>query len=357
VTNVTASARMGDTLGLGHCRTTSWSSASSLTCQTGYGWAYDAHDKYYYPRSTVTISSMVGTTDQTFFYQGCDCSEIGSFSGRCTSGTVGGAGPGQSQCNCRSNYTNNPAASYGSSLAVDTTPDNKCRGCSKGYIFDPHPWCKSGDCRVTTWTSWSSCSRTCGSSDKMRSRTIDWKGGRNGGAICPALNEFESCVDTIPCPGDADCVLSPWGGWTSCDSSCGYGIRLRERAILSPATRAGLRCPMQDSLIGKEQCNTFECPVDCQVGGWSAWSACGTSCGVSTSLRSRTISVATEFGGAVCPQLSEQRSCSPTASDGLAYNPACPVDCAVSSWVDVGECSATCDGGRIRRQKYVMEHV
>ena len=69
-------------------------------------------------------------------------------SASCTSFTSGGV------CTCRSNYTG-----------------LKCSACDSGYLFDPHPYCKSGACRTTVWSAWSACSVTCGSAAAARFRT------------------------------------------------------------------------------------------------------------------------------------------------------------------------------------------
>ena len=119
----TASVRLGDTLGLGACMTSSWTSATTISCTAGYGYGL-------WQRPAVTISEMVGTGDPYFFHSGCECTHTGCASLRCLSGA-------SMVCTCKSNYT---AA--------------KCNLCSLDNLFDPEPYCKSGTCRVSSWTLW-----------------------------------------------------------------------------------------------------------------------------------------------------------------------------------------------------------
>lgn len=67
-------------------------------------------------------------------------------------------------------------------------------------------------------------------------------------------------------------------------------------------------------------------PVDCVVSDWSAWSACIND----TQTRTRTILTAPANGGAACPALSEQQSCSTQPPD-----PSCTITAASVSQSDV----------------------
>jgi len=67
------------------------------------------------------------------------------------------------------------------------------------------------------------------------------------------------------------CKLSEWGTWSTCNSSCGDGNRIRKRVKLSDN---GKKC----ELIQVNSCNNGCCPVDC-VYTWGPWTACSGSCG------------------------------------------------------------------------------
>ncbi len=119
----TPSARLGDTLGLGACLTSSWTSATTISCAAGYGYGL-------WQRPAVTISEIVGTGDAHFVHSGCECTHAGCASSRCLSGA-------SMVCTCKSNYTS-----------------SKCDICSTDNVFDHYPYCKSGACRISNWSSW-----------------------------------------------------------------------------------------------------------------------------------------------------------------------------------------------------------
>ena len=39
-----------------------------------------------------------------------------------------------------------------------------------------------------------------------------------------------------------DCVVSAWGGWSSCDTSCGLGKQQRKRIITTHPSGGGAMC-------------------------------------------------------------------------------------------------------------------
>jgi hypothetical protein len=52
----------------------------------------------------------------------------------------------------------------------------------------------------------------------------------------------EACV--IPCP--FDCKLSDWSSWGSCSSSCGIGVRIRSKWLKEKPYSGGRPCPKLD---------------------------------------------------------------------------------------------------------------
>ena len=159
-----------------------------------------------------------------------------------------------------------------------------------------------------------------------------------------APSEFHRS-DAAPMGEPVDCQVGPWSAWSECSASCGTGTQTRTREIVVAAEHGGAACP--STLEEQRQCNTHPCPVDCQVGAWSAWSECSASCGTGTQTRTREIVVAAEHGGAACPStLEEQRQCN--------THP-CPVDCQVSAWSAWSECSASCGGGVRTRTRDIIQ--
>uniref|UniRef100_A0A6P6Y7C3 LOW QUALITY PROTEIN: thrombospondin type-1 domain-containing protein 7A-like n=1 Tax=Dermatophagoides pteronyssinus TaxID=6956 RepID=A0A6P6Y7C3_DERPT len=66
---------------------------------------------------------------------------------------------------------------------------------------------------------------------------------------------------------DKDCEVGPWSPWSACSSTCGPGgFQTRKRSVTQKPTGSGKRCP---ELTEKH----------CQVSEWSPWTSCSTSCG------------------------------------------------------------------------------
>lgn len=57
---------------------------------------------------------------------------------------------------------------------------------------------KPRNCEVSEWTEWSSCSKTCGIGESIRTRTI-LKHPRHGGSVCPKLRDYKWCGSARNC--------------------------------------------------------------------------------------------------------------------------------------------------------------
>jgi hypothetical protein len=60
-----------------------------------------------------------------------------------------------------------------------------------------------------------------------------------------------------PTLGAVDCKVSTWSSWTSCDKVCGYGVSFRNRTIYNKAARGGKACPAQ--VRQEHDCNKQQC--------------------------------------------------------------------------------------------------
>lgn len=227
------------------------------------------------------------------------------------------------------------------------------------------------DCQVGQWSSWGSCSKPCGGGTQTRTRPLV-KPASNGGAPCPSLVETQNCnieacgvveqpkqsqPQPSPPPAPVNCEVSSWSGWSACDKSCGGGSQTRSRTIVKPASNGGTQCP---PLSESQKCNTHECPpelscygakdgecrtcedvvnayksrywkydtndfvqcpktVNCEVSGWSDWSACDKPCGGGSQTRTRTVVKAASNGGTPCPALTESKKCNEQSCQSREY--------------------------------------
>jgi hypothetical protein len=198
--------------------------------------------------------------------------------------------------------------------------------------------CCAVNCVLNPWSSWSSCSATCGGGTRSRSRTKS--SAESCGGTCDVLNESEPC-STGCCP--SNCVWAAFGAWSGCSVTCGMGTQTRTRAIQT-AEACGGSCP--GNAMELQPCTQPACalpPVDCQVSQWAAWSACSATCGTSvTKSRTRSVTRVAANGGVPCPTLMDSADC------GLGC---CPVDCAVSPWTTWSVCSVTCGSGTRSRSR------
>ncbi|MBU38166.1 MAG: hypothetical protein CMA59_01430, partial [Euryarchaeota archaeon] len=204
------------------------------------------------------------------------------------------------------------------------------------------------DCVMSSWTkSEEGCSKTCGGGKIKETRTVE-TAGDHGGVTCPETDPNgveERLVDcnTDNCP--VDCELEDWVEDGSCSHSCGGGEQVFRKAIRVAHAHGGAECPAADSpdRLKREECAMDACPVDCVVSEWSGWSACSESCGKGSRTKSREVQTDAADGGVACPHdLDDSEEC-------LLVQ--CPVDCAFASWGEWGECSSECGPGTKLRSR------
>lgn len=105
---------------------------------------------------------------------------------------------------------------------------------------DTQPSQPPKDCRVSKWSEWGHCTRTCGNGRRERRRMII-ENPENGGAACPEkLLQKRRCKDNVPCP--VDCVLSQWGHFGQCSATCGNSFRERHRTVKKIPSSGGAQC-------------------------------------------------------------------------------------------------------------------
>jgi len=196
-------------------------------------------------------------------------------------------------------------------------------------------------CKASLWSAWSECSKTCGVGTQIRTREEQTK-AQNGGNSCGALSQTQACETEI-CP--VDCEVGVWEKWTECTKTCGGGVKTRRRFITQNVEYGGKDCPhVQET----DACNHADCPVDCQMSGWSDWSECDKTCGTGDQHRTRTELFKAEHGGKVCPAAKENKACAPKP---------CPVDCLLTAFTAWTTCSRSCDTGYKQRNRKVVNEA
>ena len=111
---------------------------------------------------------------------------------------------------------------------------NCCKSCKTTKV----------NCRKSSWSEWSKCSKSCGKGVQERTRTIV-KAAQNGGKACSGPNKEKNPCNDRACPGknfiSVNCRWSSWK-WGPCSKSCGYGVKYGSRRIVRQARNGGRRC-------------------------------------------------------------------------------------------------------------------
>lgn len=97
--------------------------------------------------------------------------------------------------------------------------------------------CSAVNCRVNNWSSWTSCSRSCGGGQASRTRQKTVTESCGGGCAYH-LKETRTC-NTNCCP--VHCSYS-WGSWSIC-SGCGVSSHSRSPNIWRHSACNGRPCP------------------------------------------------------------------------------------------------------------------
>ncbi|XP_065922172.1 A disintegrin and metalloproteinase with thrombospondin motifs adt-1 isoform X3 [Magallana gigas] len=197
--------------------------------------------------------------------------------------------------------------------------------------------CNPSSCPVDglwlSWGGWGTCNVTCGGGTRLRNRTCD--GPYFGGKSCEGEEEDSSSCNDFPCPIDG--VWNPWSIWDNCSESCGGGNQSRYRTCDGPYY-GGMNCSGNDTEA--RDCNTHHCPVDGVFGNWSQWYDCSVTCGGGVQWRNRSC-IGPFYGGKDCSGAFEESSTCNTHP--------CPIDGKWKSWGEWDTCNVTCGGGIQKR--------
>jgi hypothetical protein len=199
-----------------------------------------------------------------------------------------------------------------------------------------------GECVVSIWGVWSQCSMSCGGGVMSHERRVLAQ-PVFGGRACPTLRGTMAC-NSFSCP--INCVVGGWSRWGECNALCDGGSKMHSREVTTPMAYAGVECP---ALLEMEICNTHPCPVDCQISSWQQWSACTKSCGGGSSHQSRSIIITPSGGGMPCPSaLSNEAECNTFS---------CPSNCVLTEWSGFSKCTVMCSSGTKMRTRQVVSSM
>ncbi|XP_031442354.1 adhesion G protein-coupled receptor B1-like isoform X2 [Clupea harengus] len=134
-----------------------------------------------------------------------------------------------------------------------------CRGPAKQTKF-----CNIAVCPVegywNDWSAWSTCSASCSNGTMQRIRECN--GPSYGGSECRGgWKETSNCF-LRDCPVDGK--WQPWTSWSSCSKTCGGGIQERQRNCDGPFF-GGEPCPGLKAEL--KRCNEKRCPEPHEICG------------------------------------------------------------------------------------------
>lgn len=113
-----------------------------------------------------------------------------------------------------------------------------------------------------------------------------------GGAECPPLALSVHCGETA-CP--KDCEVSGWSTFSACSARCDGGVQERNRHVTQNPVGNGVGCP---HLVDMRLCNSESCTSDCEFLQWTSWSSCSKACDAGSKSRGRGLR---DEGKASCP--------------------------------------------------------
>uniref|UniRef100_A0A8C8DTX3 Thrombospondin, type I, domain containing 7Aa n=1 Tax=Oryzias sinensis TaxID=183150 RepID=A0A8C8DTX3_9TELE len=233
---------------------------------------------------------------------------------------------------------------------------------SHGYIEEACIIPCPSDCKLSEWSNWSRCSKSCGSGVKVRSKWLREK-PYNGGRPCPKLDHVNQVYEVVPCLSDCGqyvWVAEPWSVWKISNvdlrSNCGEGVQTRKiRCMLN--TIDGPSEQVEDYLCDPEEMplgarnSQLPCPGDCVLSDWGSWSPCPLPCSENRTRERTAFPLRQPGNNKTCPPTTATEPCKMNSNcvsqqTGLQMNASCvvecPVNCQLSDWSAWSECTRSC---------------
>ncbi|MBN3284286.1 THS7A protein, partial [Polyodon spathula] len=192
---------------------------------------------------------------------------------------------------------------------------------SHGYIEEACIIPCPSDCKLSEWSNWSRCSKSCGSGVKVRSKWLREK-PYNGGRPCPKLDHVNQVYEVVPCHSDCSQYVwaaEPWSVWrvsyVDQKENCGEGVQTRKVRCMQN-TIDGPSDPVEDYLCDPEDMplgareSKLPCPEDCVLSDWAPWSRCPLSCSGNSTHERSAYPIRQPGEGKDCPSFMETEACS-----------------------------------------------
>ncbi|XP_069502497.1 SCO-spondin-like [Ambystoma mexicanum] len=307
------------------------------------------------PRLCLDQSTNVECT--TACYEGCYCPD-GLFlqNSSCVL---------PSQCLC---YHQGALYQPGDIISLD--PCNNCT-CVSGEMACGTEPCPV-DCGWSSWTTWSSCTRTCNVGTRRRYRSGTEPSAAFGGQDCEGSNvEIEFC-SLQPCRGTA----GNWGPWSECSVPCGGGYKNRTRSSVVLRRIEFSTCNLhpcagevpgvcKDGKVWKECAAGPASCADLSSDGANRTCQPGCYCRAGDVLLNNLCVAAsdcpcTEDGAMYAPGDVVQRDCNNCSClsgqvSNCSHLPCNALDGGWSEWTPWSECSASCETGLQNRYRFCTD--
>ena len=204
--------------------------------------------------------------------------------------------------------------------------------------------CQIASCKIdgawSRWSPWSPCSRTCGMAVMRRRRSCTNPRPENGGAQCDGgFSQSENRICENP-PCIRKLTWTSWSEFSPCSTSCGPGERIRQRFCINELQETVEGCRGNNTDVAN--CTFGPCPVHGGWSSWSDWSRCHVF--LCKKIRTRNCSQPEPaYGGRHCPgKLNEYRKCD--QKDCYLYS-------QWGNWGPWSHCSKSCNGGTRTRHR------
>lgn len=235
--------------------------------------------------------------------------------------------------------------------SIRQMPQNGGTSCPKASLRETAPCARRGpqprDCKMSAWSQFGMCSRTCGSGWQIATRRIS-EPAMHGGKLCNYSMEKVQACSTQVCPGhrDVPCAMSGWTDWSGCHSS---GQKYRERHITTEAQFKGAPCE-------GEMTETMPCTigaVDCQLSDWTPWMPCSMTCRGGTTARHRQVNHWPLNGGDPCPNPLALTQINP-CNEGTYCSQS--ERCILTEWSQWSMCTHTCGPSQKYRNRAFQQY-